>query len=108
MKGNFMKRIIISPQKFDMGCGFGKFSFDKETTLKQFLEHYKKTCSSWGTITIIKADGDILRKFDYDMYNDSIFYYNLSWELQCKVKKIIFNYCFMNENVDIRLERYGR
>lgn len=103
-----MERIITSPQKSDMGSGFGEYSFDKETTLKDFLEYYKNTCDSWGTITIIKADGDILRKFDYNMYNNNIFYYNLSWELQCKIKHIKFNYCFMNENVDIRLERYGR
>lgn len=56
-----------------------------------------------GKITIRKKDGKILRVFDYDTYNNNIFYCNLNWELGDKLKKVNFDYCFMHENVEIIL-----
>ena len=37
-----MKRIIIEPQKSDMGDGFGIYEFEKEDSLYDFLEWYKQ------------------------------------------------------------------
>ena len=45
MKGEIImniKKIITCRQTCDMGYGFGKFEFEKNTTLKDFLEFYKK------------------------------------------------------------------
>ena len=99
-----MKRIIDRPQTCDMGSGFGHYEFDQSMTLGDFLKYYSTTSDSWGVITIIYNDGRVLRKFDYDTYNNSQFYYHLSWELEKKVKRIAFSYCFMSEDVNIELE----
>ena len=99
-----IEKIIIRPQTCDMGSGFGKFEFEENTTLKDFLEFYKHNSKTWGNITIRKKDGKILRVFDYNTYNDNIFYYHLNWELDDKLKEVNFDYCFMNENVEIILK----
>lgn len=98
-----MEKVIIHPQVCDMGSGDGEYKFNKEITLDEFLKEYKTTSNSWGTITIISRDGKILRKFDYDTYNNSQFFYHLSWELQMKIKKVTFMYCWMSEDVIIYL-----
>lgn len=98
-----IKKIITCPQTCDMGFGFGKFEFEKNTALKDFLEFYKNNSKTWGNVTIREKDGKILRLFDYDIYNNNIFYYHLSWELGSKLKEVNFDYCFMNENVEIIL-----
>ena len=98
-----IKKIITRPQTCDMGSGFGKFEFEENTTLKDFLEFYKNNSRTWGTITIREKDNKILRVFDYDTYNNNIFYYNLSWELGDKLKEVNFDYCFMKEDVEIIL-----
>lgn len=96
-----MKKIITQPQKSDMGSGFGIYEFNENTTLKEFLNYYKENSKTWGTITIIK-DNDIIRKFDYDIFNNNYFYYNIEgWQLEYKIKLVSFNYCFMNEDVKI-------
>lgn len=97
-----IKKIIIDPQTCDMGSGFGKFEFEENTTLKDFLEFYRSSSKTWGCITIRKKDGNILRCFDYNIYNN-VFYYKLDWELNYKLKEVNFNYCFMNEDVEIIL-----
>ena len=99
-----IKKIITRPQTCDMGSGFGKFEFEENTTLKEFLEFYKNNNKTWGSITIRKKDGKILRLFDYDTYKNNIFYYHLNWELSDKLKEVNFDYCFMNENVEIILK----
>lgn len=96
-------KIIIHPQTCDMGSGFGEFEFEENTTLKDFLEFYKSNSKTWGSITIRKNDGKILRLFDYDTHNNNIFYYHLNWELDDKLKEVNFDYCFMHENVEIIL-----
>ena len=51
-------------------------------------------------------NGDILRKFDYDTFNNSIFYINLSgWQKDIEIDKVKFSYCFMNEDVKIILNK---
>ena len=99
-----MKRVIDNPQTCDMGDGTGHYEFEKPTTLKQFLEGYKATSKSWGVIRIVERKGTVLRKFDYDTYNDKQFYYHLSWQLDMLVKHVNFRYCFMNEDVSIELQ----
>lgn len=99
-----MKRVITEPQKSDMGDGFGIYEFEKEDSLYDFLEWYKQCNHTWGRITIFDKKGQILRKFDYDLYDENQFYIHLSgWEYDLSLKEIKFNYCFMCENVEIYL-----
>ena len=100
-----MKRNIIEPQKSDMGSGYGEYLFPDGTTLGDFLKWYKDNSKTWGTITIIYNDGRILRKFDYDLYNNNICYTHLSWEEKILIKKIDFYYCWMSEDVKIHLNK---
>lgn len=100
-----MKRIVIEPQKSDMDSGFGNYQFDEGKSLGDFLYWYCHNALTWGTITIFNQNNIILRKFDYDLYNKKIFYHYLSsWEYELKLKKIEFDYCFMNEDVEIYLK----
>lgn len=101
-----MKRKIISPQKSDMGSGLGKYEFENEITLKEFLEYYKNNSNTWGCFTIKYSDNQVLRKFDYDIYSkNKIFYCDLSWENEIKIKEVKFEYCFMNEDIIVVLEK---
>jgi hypothetical protein len=96
-----MKRIITHPQKSDMGSGFGYIDA-VGCTLEELLDFYAKN-KTWGTVCIHK-NGEILRKFDYDTFNNNIFYHNLNgWEYRMTVKKAEFEYYFMNEDLDIYL-----
>lgn len=101
-----MERVIISKQTCDMGDGYGEWVFDKTVTLEEFLTHLKEHSHKWGTITIQYKNGDILRKFDYDTFNNNIFYTDLSgWQEDIEIDKVKFNYCFMNEDIKIILNK---
>ena len=90
-----------------MGSGYGIYESDKNDTLKDFLDWFHKNANSWGVISIYYPSGHIMRKFDYSLYGNSgrCFYYCLSWELDYKIDKITFDYCFMNKNIQIYLEK---
>lgn len=97
-----MKRIIDQPQKSDMGSGWGHYEVPKDLTLEEALNCLQKDLKSWGTITIYKGSDDIVRCFDFDLYNNKIFYHHLSgWQYNYTVKKIQFSYCFMSEDIEI-------
>lgn len=97
-----MKRIIDRPQMSDMGSGFGHIEFKQNTvTLEEALKWLQQNRKTWGTITIHHDFNNIVRRFDYDLYNN-IFYHHLDgWQYRYIVKKIEFNYCFVNEDIDI-------
>ena len=99
-----MQEHIIHSQQSDMGNGYGEYIFSN-ITLKQALKWFKENLHDWGTIKIQFKNNEILRKFDYDLYNKSYFYYNLSWEGSLSVKKIEFYYCFMNKDIIIYLNK---
>lgn len=105
-----MKNKIIKPQTSDMGCGFGEIEGAAGSTLKEVLE-FCATEKTYGCVTIYRkfkipnSRKEIVRKFDYDLYNHNIFYHNLSgWEYSLIVKEAIFDYCFMSKNIEIYLE----
>lgn len=99
-----MKRVITEPQKSDMGYGLGIYEFEKEDNLYNFLEWYKKCSNTWGTVTIFNKNEKILRKFDFDLYDENQFYTHLAgWEYNLSLKEIKFSYCFMSEDVEIYL-----
>lgn len=100
-----MRKVITNPQTCDMGSGFGKIEFEPGATLREVLEFYKNNSRTWGECTIQYKSGEILRRFDYDVYNNNIFYYNLSWELDYKVAEAKFQYCFMGEDLTITLDK---
>jgi hypothetical protein len=100
-----IKRIVTDPQESDMGDGFGEFQFENSLTLNDILIYIRNNVKAWGTITIFKPNGEILRLFDYDLWQRDNFYINLSWELKFKVKEAKFSYCYMNEDITIKLER---
>lgn len=100
-----MKKVITSPQKSDMGSGFGYVDGAAGCTLEEVLNFYSKNSKTWGIVSIYHK-GDIIRKFDYDTYNNNIFYHHLNgWEYELIVKEAKFNYCFMREDLDIYLEQ---
>ena len=96
------KGIITFEQPSSMGSGYGHYEFAPGSTLREFLKWFKGNCKLWGTMKIINKDGDIVRYFDYDTWNNDIVYTNLGfWQYDSEIKKIEFNYCFMNENIVI-------
>lgn len=98
------REVITDPQKSDMGSGFGYVECATDCSLKEVLEFYANNSNDWGTVCIHRYS-DIVRKFDYDTYNNNVFYHHLSgWEYQSIVKEVKFDYCFMNKNIDIYLK----
>lgn len=101
-----IKKVITHPQQSDMGSGFGEWQFDETPTLNEFLTYFKDTNNSWGTFAIRYSDGRILRLFDYNIYNKKQFYIDLNgWQYDFKIKSAKFEYCFMNENIVVNLEK---
>lgn len=57
-------------------------------TLKEVLNYLYENLESWGTVTIYRGSNDIIRCFDFNRYNDNIFYHYLSgWQYNFIVKK---------------------
>ena len=105
MMNNIMQAKIIAPQQSDMGSGYGEYIF-LNITLEQALKWFEENLHDWGEIIIQFRSGDILRKFDYDLYNSHHFYHHLNgWEYGFSVKKIEFSYCFMNKDIIIYLNK---
>ena len=99
-----IREVITRPQMSDMGSGFGYVEGVVGAPLKEILNFYAENSSNWGTVCIHRND-NIVRKFDYDTYNNNTFYHHLSgWEYQLTVKEVKFNYCFMNKDIDIYLD----
>lgn len=99
-----MKQVIDQPQKSDMGSGWGHYEIKEGLTLREALDYLRKNLKSWGTVTIYRGANDVVRRFDFDLYNNKIFYHHLSgWQYNFIVKAIKFDYCFMSENIDIYL-----
>ena len=106
----YVKREITQPQQSDMGSGFGRYTFSEPVDLASFLHYYKEHSNAWGTITIIDAQGEINRKFDFNTYHNDPpqFFVNPNvWVVKCNVKEAEFSYCFMYEDLTIRLEKYN-
>jgi hypothetical protein len=99
-----MKEVITQPQMSDMGNGDGIIADVAGYTLREVLDFCAKNSKDWGTVCIYK-ENEIIRKFDYDLHSDNIFYHHLAgWQYQKTVKEVTFNYCFMWKNIDIFLE----
>jgi hypothetical protein len=48
----------------------------------------------------------MLRLFDYDIYNKKQFYIDLNgWQYDLKIKSAKFEYCFMNQDIVVNLEK---
>lgn len=99
-----IKPITIYPQKSDMGSDYQIYEFTEETSLEAVLIWIKNNLSTWGVITIKTNNGEVVRKFDYDLYNDQQFYHHLNWERLKKVDKMSSHSCFMNCDIDIELK----
>lgn len=100
-----MQRVITRKQTCDMGSGFGKIELEPKTTLKQVCDYIVKNFHSWGVCTIKYSNEEVLRKFDYDLYNNNIFFYHFGWESNLIVKEVKFDFCFMQENITIVLKK---
>lgn len=85
----------------DNGTGCGHIEGCEGLSLKEALAWIEENTCSYGMITIFNS-GSILRCFDYDVYNNNQFYHNLEdWHYTLPVKKIIYDYCFMNKDIEI-------
>ncbi len=88
-----------------MGSGFGHIEIEENTTLEEALKWIQKNAKTWGVITIYRKNNSILRCFDYDLYNNTVFYHHLNgWNYKQVVKKVTFDYCFMGEDIDIYIQ----
>lgn len=96
---------ITAPQQSEMGMGFGALEGIQDKPLKEVLEFIKENFKTWGLCTITDSFGALRRKFDYDLYNNNIFYYHLAgWESELKVKEVEFSFCFMSRDITIEVE----
>lgn len=99
-----MKEIILRPQESDMGSGYGYIDGAEFHTLKEVLDFCSENTKTWGVVDISKG-ATTLRKFDYNTYNNNIFYHYLDgWEYKYKVKNVTFDYCFMKKDITIILQ----
>lgn len=97
-----MERVIDHPQKSDMGNGYGHYEGIDGMNLREVLDELRKTLKSWGIITIYQGRDDIIRRFDFDLYSNKVFYHDLvSWQYNYVVCKIDYDYYFMLENINI-------
>ena len=97
-----MKRVVDEPQKSDMGSGWGHYELPESINLMEVLTELRKTLKSWGTVTIYRGTDDVIRRFDFNLYSNKIFYHHLSgWQYNFIVREIRFDYCFMSENINI-------
>ena len=100
-----MKFIIDDPQKSDYGTGLGHLELEGTATLKEVLDYIELMTNSWGTVYIYN-DRNLLRCFDYELYNQHIFYHHLAgWEYKLNVEQVRFDYCFMNQNYYIYITK---
>lgn len=101
-----MREVIDRPQMSDMGNGFGHIEIEQDTvTLEEALKWIQRNRKSWGRITIYRGSNDVVRRFDYDLHNNNVFYHHLcGCEYDYIVKKIEFSYCFMSEDINIYVE----
>lgn len=96
-----MRFVIDKPQQSDMGCGFGHIENCENKTLKEVLNWIEKNACDWGIITIFSA-GEVIRRFDYDIFNNHKFYHDLTgWHYALPVREVKYSYCFMNKDIDI-------
>lgn len=97
---------ITMPQASNCGMGWGRLEGIQNKSLKEVLEFIKENFKTWGTCSILdKSDHTVIRKFDYDLYNNNIFYYHLAeWELNQKIHKVKFSFCFMSRDITIEVE----
>lgn len=99
-----IKEIVTSHQTENYGWATSEFIFTEPTTLHQVLEWIEKTHQEWGIITIYDRNYCILRKFDYDLYNNKIFYYHLNQELNYIVKTMTTNHSWSWCDFEIKLQ----
>lgn len=96
-----MEFVIDRPQQSDMGTGFGHIENCENKTLREVLNWIKQNACDWGIITIFSA-GKVIRRFDYDVFNNHQFYHNLvGWHYASPVREVKYTYCFMNKDIDI-------
>ena len=100
-------RKSYQPQTCDMGFGIEELVPEEPMNLKEVLNEIENKWDCWGTITIIDWENDIWRKFDYNIYNkDHQFYHDLAGWMYFKiVKKIKCQSCFMNNKIEIYVEK---
>ena len=100
-----MERVIDRPQMSEMGNGWGHYELPENIDLMEVLYELRKTLKSWGIVTIYRGTDDIIRCFDFNLYNDKIFYHHLTGtEYIYTVREVKFTYCYMSENIDIYVE----
>ena len=100
-----MKIKITQPQTCDMGSGFGYIEGSHGNSLEEVLNWIEYNTRTWGVVTIYNSGGNIIRKFDYDLYRSNIFFHYLAqWYCETPIEKVHFDYCFMYRNFDIYLQ----
>ena len=101
-----IKEKIIRPQTCDMGSDYREYEITEIMSLESVLDWIEKNISAWGTITITWESGEVLRKFDYDLYLNlprKNFYHHLSWEYSAPVLKMTSSSCFMEAAFEIQI-----
>lgn len=96
----------IYPQTCDMGSSYSVYDMTEPMTLEQALDWIENNISAWGVITIKFRNGEVLRKFDYDLYisKNRKFYHHLSWERKEIVEMLESHSCYMACDFEIQLK----
>ena len=96
-----MRFIIDRHQQSDMGTGYGHIEGCEGVSLKDVLAWIEENACDWGVLTIFCA-GKMIRRFDYDVFNNHQFYHHLAgWYYASPVKEVKYEYCFMNKDIEI-------
>ena len=96
---------ITQPQKSDIGSSFGYIENSHGIPLQEVLNWIESNTITWGIVTIYNNEGNIIRKFDYDLYNSNQFIHWLNgWQYSNLVEKVRFEDCFMCRDFDIYLQ----
>ena len=102
-----MKQVIDRSQMSEMGNGWGHYELPENINLMEVLGELRKSLKSWGKVTIYRGTNNRIRCFDFNLYNDKIFYHHLTGtDYNCIVREVKFTYCYMSEDIDIYVE-YG-
>ena len=105
-----------SPQTCDMGYGVTEYAPKEPMNLEEVLDEIENW-DCYGVITIIDTNGEILRKFDFDIYSfrrkykviepDKKEFYHRFWgytnPYDQVVDRVISRHCFMVNDIIIYL-----
>lgn len=99
------KEVNTYTWKDDHDEGRGYLEGVEGHTLREVLNYYKNTSRDWGVVCIYMG-GEIIRKFDYNLFNRdvNVFFHHLGVEYRYLVKEVKYYFSYMHRDIDIYLD----